>query len=407
MAKLTVFGGRTPHGTVRISGSKNEALPVIFSTLLMHGVSVIENLPDILDVEVAIRIVEHFGARVERHRDRLTIDTRALAYADPPIELTSRLRASTYLIGSMLARFGKCPLSGFGGCSFSPRPIDMHVSAVEALSGRVEGDFAVADRLVGADIRLRCPSVGATVNSLLLAVTADGRTRIFGYARESHIMNLISFLRTAGADIELDGEKITVLGRKLTGGKIKIAPDILEGATYLNMSAMTGGEIFLSGIEANAFSPLVSVYRALGLRVLHSPRGVYIKRVSDPGRTDIVAEPEPGFPTDLQPIFAPLIAYTASGSIEDRVFPSRFGYLSELSKHGVVSDGRLSRVEILNSIPRSARSRACDLRGGMAVLLSAIRADGVSEITSAELIQRGYDNLIPKLSALALSVILE
>ena len=407
MAKLTVFGGRTPRGTVRISGSKNEALPVIFSTILMNGVSEIENVPDILDVRVAVEIIELLGAHVERKLDRLKIDTEKLRYTEVPRELTARLRASTYLIGSMLARFGRCPLSGFGGCSFSPRPIDMHIAALEALSGRVESDCALADELIGADIRLRCPSVGATVNALLLSATARGETRIFGYARETHIMNLIKFLRSAGADITVDAEKITVIGRKLTGGKIKIAPDILEGATYLNMSGMTGGEIFLLGIDKRELAPLVGVYRNLGLKLFQSSRGVYIKRVSKARETDIVAEPEPGFPTDLQPIFAPLIACTSSGSIEDRVFPSRFGYLSELAKHGVISEGDYSRVKILNSSLRAARSRACDLRGGMAVLLSAICADGVSEIASAELIQRGYDSLIPKLNGLSLSVILE
>lgn len=407
MAKLTVFGGRTPHGRVRISGSKNEALPVIFSTILMRGVSEIENLPDILDVRVALRIIECFGARIERVGDILKIDTEKLSYAEVPLELSSRLRASTYLIGSMLSRFGKCPISGFGGCSFSPRPIDMHIDALLALSGRVEGELAVAERLLGADIHFRCRSVGATVNALLLSVSAVGVTRIFGYARESHIMNLIAFLRSAGADIELDGEKITVRGRVLSGGKIKIAPDILEGASYLNMSAMTGGEIFLSGIEKGAFSPLLPVYRNLGLRLHKCPLGVYIKRVSSPRYTEIIAEPEPGFPTDLQPIFAPLIAYTSSGSIEDRVFPTRFGYLKELSRHGVVSRMENSRAKILNSTPRAAKSTACDLRGGMAVLLSAICADGVSEIFSAELIRRGYDSLIPKLTALSLAVVME
>ena len=407
MSKLTVFGGRTPHGTVKISGSKNEALPVIFSTLLMRGVSLIENLPDILDVDVAIRIIEYFGASVERMSDGIRVDTRNLTYAPPPAELTCRLRASTYLIGAMLPRFGRCPLSGFGGCSFSPRPIDMHIDALTALSGRVEGNEALATRLVGADIRLRLPSVGATVNSLLLAASAEGRTRIFGYARESHIMNLISFLRSAGALIEVDDEKITVIGRELSGGKIRIAPDILEGATYLNMSAMSGGEIFVSDVDVSAFSSLFSVYRSLGLRLMHCSRGVYIKRISEPRAVNIVAEPEPGFPTDLQPIFAPLIAYTSYGSIEDRVFPSRFGYLKELSRFGVLSEGEYSAVKIFRSTPRPARSTACDLRGGMAVLLSAICADGVSEISSAELIRRGYDRLIQKLSALSLSVVLE
>ena len=403
MAKLTVFGGVKPFGEVWISGSKNEALPVIFSTILMYGISEIDNVPDILDVEVAIEIIEMLGARTERTGNKLKIDTRDLVYRDLPKALTSRLRASTYLIGSMLSRFGRCPLSGFGGCSFSPRPIDMHIAALEALSGVVESEYALTSGLVGADIRLRCPSVGATVNSLLLSVSAKGTTRIFGYAKESHIMNLIAFLRSAGADITLDGDKITVNGRPLSGGKIKIAPDMLEGATYLNLSAMAEGEIFLKGISHDAFLSVNSVYRSLGLEIATDERGVFIKRISPPRYTEIIAEPEPGFPTDLQPIFAPLIAYTSSGSIEDRVFPKRFGYLSELSRHGVISEDLGSRTRILKSGLKAARSTAPDLRGGMALLLSAICADGVSEIDSAELILRGYDSLISKLRSLSVA----
>jgi UDP-N-acetylglucosamine 1-carboxyvinyltransferase len=404
MGKLTVFGGSKPHGTVGISGSKNEVLPVIFSSILMHGKTEIDNVPDILDVEVALSIIRCFGARIERLGDRLNIDTSSLTYAEPPLELTSRLRASTYLIGSMLSRFGRCPIDGFGGCSFSPLPLDMHISALEALSGRVEGRFAAADRLVGADIRFRCRSIGATVNALLLSVSAKGESRIFGYAREKHVMNLISFLRSAGADITLDEEKITVVGRALSGGKIRISPDVLEGASYLNISALTGGEIFICDIGREDLSPLFPVYKSLGFEILRDSRGICLRRASEPIPTHIVAEPEPGFPTDLQPIFAPLIAYSASGSIEDRVFPSRFGYLSELSKHGVISKGAYSSVKIFHSTPRAASSSACDLRGGMAVLLAAICADGVSEISSAELILRGYDSLIAKLCALSLDV---
>ena len=404
MGKLTVFGGIKPFGTVKISGSKNESLPIIFSTVLMRGVSEIENLPDILDVRVAIEIIEKLGARVERRDNLVKVDTRELTYTELPSSLTSRLRASTYLIGAMLSRFGRSPISGFGGCSFSPRPIDMHIAALEALSGKVGSDHATAERLIGADIYFRCRSVGATVNALLLSVSAKGVSRIFGYAREAHIMNLISFLQSAGADITLDEEKITVRGRELSGGKIRIAPDMLEGATYLNMSAMSCGEIFLRGIELDAFASTLGVYLALGLRPMKDERGVYISRVCAPKRTEIVAEPEPGFPTDLQPIFAPLMACTVGGSIEDRVFPSRFGYLSELSRYGIKSAGDFSRVEIYGSTPRAADSRAIDLRGGMSVLLTAICAEGASEISSAELILRGYDSLVPKLRALGLDV---
>lgn len=404
MQKLTVRGAGPLYGKIKISGSKNEALPIIFSCILMHGKSEISNLPDISDVRVALEIIKLFGAVVERRGDGLIIDTECLRYAEVPSYLTSSLRASTYLIGSMLARFGKCPISGFGGCSFAPRPIDMHILALRRLGGRVEGDFATADGLCGADIYFDKRSVGATVNALLLSATAKGRTRIFGYARETHILNLIAFLNSAGARIIRDEEKITVYGTRLGSGKIKIAPDIIEGATYLNMSVMTGGNIYLSGVSKVDFSMLSTPYASLGISLFESFEGVYASRVSEGCRVSLIAEPEPGFPTDLQPIFAPLLSSVRGGFIEDRVFPERFGYLKELSKFGVRSVGDRKRVEILKSSLFSAKARALDLRCGIAELLCAVCCEGESEIESAELILRGYDRLTEKLSSLSLPV---
>ena len=404
MEKLTVFGGVAPRGEIKISGSKNEVLPIIFASLLTNGISEILGVPDISDVSVALDIIRGFGARCERRGDFLSIDTRSLKYAPPDRNLTERLRASTYLIGSMLSRFGRCPLTGFGGCSFSARPIDMHIMALECLSGRAFDDCAIADRLLGADIHFNKRSVGATVNALLLSACAEGVSRIYGYAREAHVKNLIAYLQSAGADITLDEEKITVVGKELSGGKIKIAPDVLEGATYLNISALCGGEVYLTGIELDDFQPLAPTYSRLGFRIFRDRRGVFIRRVAEARRTEIIAEPEPGFPTDLQPIFAPLVAYNAGGSIEDRVFPSRFGYLSELAKYGVKCSGSYSKIELYPSTPRPATSNSLDLRAGMAQLISALYAEGRSEILSSELIFRGYDALLQKLSALSLSV---
>ena len=202
--EMIVRGGKRLSGEVRISGSKNGALPILFATLITKGVSRIENLPDIGDIRVAIRLLEGFGAKMLRSGVALYIDTEHLTYREPDPTLVSQIRASSYLIGACLARFGKFTLSNFGGCSFSNRPIDMHLYAAEALGARIENDVLLTDGLKGAEIVFDKPSVGATVNAIIMASLSDGETHIHTYAKEPHIFTLVEFLKSCGADIEIN-----------------------------------------------------------------------------------------------------------------------------------------------------------------------------------------------------------
>lgn len=402
MSNLVVSGGAPLSGKVIPSGSKNSALPIIFATVLCRGVSVLYGVPDITDVRVSLEIISTLGASCTRIGEALYIDTSDMEYTRPPLSLVTRIRASSYLLGSCVGRFGRAHISAFGGCAFENRPIDMHISAAQRLGCTVWDDLVLASSLVGTDIRFDKASVGATVNTILLASRAKGRTRIFGYARETHIMNLISFLRTAGAKITLTDGYIEIEGRTLTGGVCRIIPDMIEAGTYLSLSLATGSDISVvaSGTELASFlAAMVD-----GGAVLTDSGGeiALSGSLSEPLR--VTTAPHPGFPTDLQPQTAPVMARYSGGEIIENVWRSRFGYLDELSKFGVEYTLMGNRAEIMPSRLHSAVAVACDLRAGAALLIAALMAEGESVIKNAEVIDRGYERIIEKLRELGAKI---
>ena len=402
MGKIIVKGARPLSGEIAVSGSKNAALPILFATLLTRGESRIRNVPDIGDVRVALDIISSFGASVRREGDALCVDTATLSYKRPSDTLVSRIRASTYLLGSCLARFGIAELQPFGGCGFQTRPIDLHLLACERFGASRVGTRLVTHGLRGAVVRFSKVSVGATVNAILLSATARGRSVIENYAREPHIFGLIDFLRSAGADITVTGEAITVVGRELRGGDTTVEGDSIEAGTYMALSALSGGDIRVRGVTAASLTsfiaPLLSsgmeLDEADGLRLYGTPRE----------KMHIVALPYPDFPTDLQPIAAPLLAMGRGGIIEDRVWQGRFGYLAALSDFGVEYSARPSYAEIFPSVTHAASVVSPDLRGGAAALLLALATDGESVIASSEIIERGYERIDEKLRTLGADI---
>lgn len=402
MGTITVNGGVSLRGSVRVGGSKNAALPIIFASLITRGESVIHRLPDIGDVRVAISIIESFGARCERSGDSLLINTERLTLARPDDKLVSAIRASTYLIGASLSRFGIAYIQPFGGCGFCTRPIDLHILACRTMGATVGDGVIISRGLVGADMRFAKVSVGATVNAIILAATARGESRIENYARESHVFNLIDYLRSAGADITVTDEAITVRGRELLGGEITVEGDPIEAGTYAALSAITGGGITVLGVEPQLldsfFDPLVS--RGA---VLDKSEGITLR--SPPcDRVEIIAEPYPAFPTDLQPISAPLLASAEGGTLEDRVWRGRFGYLDALAPLGIEYKAYPSSAEVFPSRIRAADTIAPDLRGGAAALMTALAAKGESRIRFSEIIERGYESIEKKLRALGAEI---
>lgn len=399
MSKFLIKGARRLSGNIEVSGSKNAALPIIFSTVITRGVSIISNVPDIIDVNIALQLIAELGAAVRREGATLYIDTRLMRYKAPSLELTSRIRASSYLLGASLSRFGRAQISRFGGCNFDDRPIDMHLSAMRSLGAQIFGGECTANELVGADIRFDKVSVGATVNAILLSACAKGVTRIYGYAREPHIYALIDFLVSAGANITPLPECIIVEGRELYGGRARIIPDMIEAGTYIIASLALDSPFSISGVNREHLGALIDILASAGA-------GFEFKRdsVSAFGRIDecinLSTAPYPGYPTDLQPQIAPLLAASFGGSITEGVWRGRFGYLSELERFGLKYSLSDSQAVIYPSSLRAATAKAPDLRGGAALMIAALIADGESVIESAEIVERGYESIVKKLRSI-------
>ena len=403
MGRFIVNGGKGLYGGVRVSGSKNAALPIIFASLTTVGVSRIYNLPDITDVGDALGIIEELGAKVWRESGVTFIDTSEARYCVPDLERVKHIRASTYLIGACLSRFGRAELLPFGGCTFSPRPIDMHLDAAHAFGARMDEGVLTMETSRPAEIVFRQPSVGATVNALILAASVKGESRLIGSACEPHIRALISFLRSAGADIEQRGDVITVRGGELHGGSAVIPGDMIEAGTFLAASMATGGRVRVSGFDARELAAFTRPLLSAG--VIEDVSGGSIMLVGKPRREiSVTTGAYPRFATDLQPIFATVLASGRGGVIEETVWRSRFGYLDQLSRFGLSFSRDNSRVRIFPSDVFAAKVKAPDLRGGAAAVILALTAEGESEISDGELILRGYDSFAEKMRSLGAEI---
>ena len=402
METFTVRGGVPLVGTVPAGGSKNAALPLLFATLLTRGESVFENVPDIVDVHVTLAILSCYGAVIRRTAEHIyRIDTTALSDTVPPCALVERIRASTYLLGATLARFGRAYLLPFGGCAFSARPIDMHLGAIRTLGGTVSEGEVTATHLRGGHIVFPRISVGATVNALLLATAAEGESTLENVAAEPHVGALIDYLVAAGADITVADGRITVRGgRPLRGARARIIPDMIEAGTYLLCGPMTGGCVRVTGIDSQQLSALSEVLRAAGATVTEQGDAMCAEAPRPLSPMSVTAAPYPAFPTDLQPPVAALMAAHSGGEILDTVFPERYGYLSSLAALGVRSERHAPLLCIHPSTLHSGELTVPDLRGGAAALLCALRAEGESRLFGAELLLRGYGDLTGKLTAL-------
>ena len=404
MNKIILRGGRSLVGEVSVSGSKNAALPIIFACILTKGVSEIRNLPLIGDVKIALEILSSLGASVCFSQGVTYIDTSRLYYTEPRIDLVSKIRASTYLMGALVSRFGRCPILPFGGCNFSKRPIDMHVDACLALGGRLTDSGLSSDGLIGGEILFNKKSVGATVNAILMAVCARGDSLICGCACEPHIDALIDFLISCGADIRRSGEDLYIRGEELHGGSITVIGDAIEAGSYIAAGLITDGDVLVKNCPTADLGAIFDAFSDLGATLQISDDTVRA-RMGEKGRcASIIATPYPGFPTDLQPIFAPLMAALTGGKIIDTVWPSRFGYLEALSNFGIKYSLNENTAVIYPSQIKNGSAISPDLRGGMACIIAALRSYGESEISSLEIVQRGYENLVEKLCVLGADI---
>ena len=406
MEKLVITGNTPLKGEVKISGAKNAAVAILPATLLIDGVCTIENLPNISDVKKSCEILEGLGAKITWNTpNEITIDTRNIDETEASEELTSKFRASYYIIGSMLGRKGKISVGMPGGCKLGARPIDQHIKGFEALGAKVEVGqgkiFASSDKLVGTSIYMDVVSVGATINVMLSAVLAEGTTIIDNAAKEPHVVDVANFLNTMGADIRGAGtDVIKVNGvKKLTGNKTySVVPDQIEAGTFMIAAVASKGEILIKNCITKHLEPLTAKLVEMGAQVEDNGDEIRVWADKRPSKAIIKTQPYPGFPTDLQPQMGVALAIANGTSrIIENIWESRFQYTAELNKMGanITAQGKTAFFEGVEKLSGS-KVYSSDLRAGAALIIAGIIADGKTEIYNLEHIDRGYENIEEK-----------
>ena len=415
LEKYVIKGGTMLHGEVEISGAKNAAVAIIPAALMVNGVCRIENMPQISDTDMLLTILTHMGAKVRFiNNSTIEIDCTDVHYQDVPFDLTRKIRASYYLIGAMLGRFGCAKTTMPGGCNFGVRPIEQHIKGMTALGADVDvkNGFVYADardgRLHGARIYLDKVSVGATMNIILAATLAQGRTIIENAAREPHIVDLANFLNSMGADIRGAGtDTIKVNGvDKLHGGSYSIIPDQIEAGTYMVAAAATGGEVLVKNVIPKHLGCISAKLRETGTIVQEYEDSVLVKGASTLRKANIKTLPYPGFPTDMQPQMGTLLCLANGTSvITEGIYDNRFKYVNELRKMGaeIQVDSRVAVIEGGAKLT-GAVVQACDLRAGAAMVIAGMCASGTTVVEDIHFIERGYENFVGKLKALGAEI---
>ena len=415
LEKYIIHGGTALRGEVEISGAKNAAVAIIPAALMVDGVCRIENIPQISDTDMLLTILKELGAKIRFiNKSTIEIDCTDVRYQDAPYDLMRKIRASYYLIGAMLGRFGSAKTTMPGGCNFGVRPIDQHIKGMTALGADVDvkNGFVYADardgRLHGARIYLDKVSVGATMNIMLAAVLAQGRTIIENAAREPHIVDLANFLNSMGADVRGAGtDTIKVNGvDKLHGGSYAIIPDQIEAGTYMVAAAATGGEVLVKNVIPRHLECISAKLRETGTIVQEYEDSVLVKGASTLRRVNIKTLPYPGFPTDMQPPMGALMCMAKGTSvITEGVYDNRYKYTNELRKLGaeIQVDGRVAVIEGGKRLT-GAPVHACDLRAGAAMVIAGMCATGTTVVEDVRFIERGYENFVGKLKALGADI---
>ncbi|MBQ3008779.1 MAG: UDP-N-acetylglucosamine 1-carboxyvinyltransferase [Oscillospiraceae bacterium] len=409
MEKYIITGGKPLKGEVIISGAKNAAVALLPATVLANDVCVLENVPDISDIRKEIEILKQMGARVNRLSPSvLEIDTSTIDTTEVPLELGIKFRASYYFIGSLLSRFGDANVPMPGGCDLGARPIDQHLKAFTALGASNSMEYAMinvkSDNLQGAHIFFDTVSVGATINAMLAAVMANGTTVLENVAKEPHIVDVANFLNTMGADVRGAGtDVIKIRGvSRMHGATYTVIPDQIEAGTFMVAAAATHGDIMVKNVTPEHLEAITSKLRATGAVVEEFDEAVHVIGAAEYRNTNIKTMPHPGFPTDLQPVMGVLLCLAKGTSIvTESIWDSRFRYCDELNKMGanIKVEGRVAVFEGVEKL-RPAPVKATDLRAGAAMIIAALCAEGQSEITEIQHVERGYVDIVKKIRAL-------
>ena len=401
MSAYLIEGGRPLEGSVEVHGAKNSVLPILAACLLSPGVCVVRNCPRLTDVEASLAILRHLGCRAERQGDAVVVDASAPTGFDVPDALMREMRSSVIFLGAILGRMGQAQMCAPGGCELGPRPIDLHLAAIRALGGSVEergGSLFCSGRLRGTDLVLSLPSVGATENAMLAAVCADGTTTITNAAREPEIVDLQNFLRALGARVRGAGSSVITVegGVPLHGGNYRVMGDRIVAATYLAAAAAAGGSVEVTGVDWRTLSTVTAVLKEAGCQVRSGADRIFLQADGPlKGVRPVRTAPYPGFPTDAQ---APLMAALAGGTgctvFVENIFESRYRHVDELARMG--ADIRVEgRVAVVYGASRlhGAPLMASDLRGGAALVVAALGAEGESTLSGLHHVDRGYQSL--------------
>ena len=415
MTKYVIQGGKPLFGEITISGAKNAAVAIIPATLLVSGTCRIENIPQISDVTLILNILQDLGADVRTvNRTTVDIDCSHIHNARVPEELARKIRASYYLIGALLGRFGSAEVPPPGGCDLGGRPIDQHIKGFVAMGADVDvqGGYIHArarqGRLMGTTVYMDIVSVGATMNIMLSAVLAEGLTIIENAAKEPHIVDLANFLNSMGAEIMGAGTDVIMIRGvdRLTGGTYSIIPDQIEAGTYMAAVAAAGGEVLIKNVIPKHLECITAKLEEMGVEVEDRDDAILVRRTGKLTRTNVKTLPYPGFPTDMQPqIAAALCLAEGTSVLTEGVWDNRYRYVDEFRRMGaqIQVDGKVAVIEGVEKLS-GARLHACDLRAGAAMVIAALAAEGTSEVSNIYHIERGYEDIVRKLSGVGADI---
>ena len=411
MDKIVIRGGKPLHGDVQISGAKNAALPVLTAALLTEGTCTFHNIPDLVDIKTTCKLLKNMGVKIEGN-NTVQISAAKIINSVAPYDLVKTMRASILVLGPLVARMGKARVSLPGGCAIGARPVNLHIKALQDMGASVElrGGYieATADRLKGANIYFDLPTVTGTENIMMAATLAEGTTVLNNAAREPEIINLADVLKGMGARISGAGtDVITITGvTSLKGTEASIIPDRIEAGTFMIAAGMTQGEINVLGCNPQHLEALINKLRDTGMKITSIDGGLKVAAGRKIHSVDVKTLPHPGFPTDLQ---AQIMAYMSIGSglsvITETVFENRFMHVSELMRMGadITIQGGSA---IVRGVPAlyGAQTMATDLRASASLILAALVAKGATEISRVYHIDRGYENIEKKFSALGADI---
>ncbi len=417
MARYEIKGGRPLSGEVTISGAKNAVVAILPAAILVRGKCRVENVPDISDVRILLAILEDMGAQITREEPgTIILDCTNITKKEPNPELVRQMRASYYLMGALLSRFGSANVALPGGCNFASRPIDQHIKGFRALGAEVEEteDYVNlrpgVNGLCGSRISLDVVSVGATVNIMMAATLLPGQTVIENAAKEPHIVDLANFLNTMGARISGAGtDTVKIRGvEHLQGGTYAIIPDQIEAGTYLAAVTAAGGNVLVKNVIPKHMDCITSKLQEMGAKVINYDDSIRIQSEGRLHYTTVKTRPYPGFPTDMQAQICVCMALASGVSrLTENVYETRFfGYCTELQEMGadILINGKTAQVTGCEKL-RGAEVSAHDLRAGAALIIAGLAAEGTTVVHNANFVERGYENIVEKLTALGADIV--